>query len=834
MSRLQIHRPNTSDKTPFKPATRPFAPSAGRRNVQDAAAAPEVAPQHTALRSYNALQPKLGTTGAIQANFTLGPVGDRADPEADSVTRQVMQQTAVPGSTGMAPDTKAALGPSVQRQPELDEEDLLRKPLPGAVQPQPQAQPAFQVQTKRGSVEMSPLPRAPFLQPSAAEFSLQTKGDGSGSREGASAVQRPNKTGLPDNLKAGVESLSGMSLDHVKVHYNSARPAQLNALAYAQGSDIHVAPGQEQHLPHEAWHIVQQAQGRVRPTMQMKDGVPVNDDAGLEREADVMGAKAPAPAAQLAGGPEEDELLQGKLAPEAVAQRELVDAVIHSPRLIAQQASIRAVLSSPRVIAQAKRLDGLFGAAQLCADSANASYRVMDSSPRVQQLERHQGMADGERKADKNTQLRQSPASSGNIVQCYGQIRFANLDNAQKYQTKGAAIIAALQATPNIQNFLANKNAVITLESDPQLASVRVRDDQVQITLSPWFFEQESRGRILGMLVHEFGVHPLADEALTVPEQTQEALDITNNTAFPTGIPGHPGHTITPGAAGQTDHVFAAVAGQPRFISYQQTAYQMANAMYLRSLAPGADVTGAHVTDQIMTYLSDIAMILATNDHRGQIVAEPQRTADAFNHVRGGWLTFVGGQPNGVALAGLTPGTKTKGDVLGEVAGMAGKFILSIGTGSKDNTKIEQTKTGVFNPTYSDLTNAQVGVLADHTLNLQPKNLGAPSPSFLDALDDVTGSGAGTNRLQARADIFAHRPDPNPAIDADLGSLYQKLSNNTLESPISSDNLYYLAVFLNLKIRIVKANGQMEVKGNGQRCTLLEVAKPALHYRFAT
>ncbi|MCE3604291.1 DUF4157 domain-containing protein [Massilia sp. P8910] len=103
-----------------------------------------------------------------------------------------------------------------------------------------------------------------------------------------------NRSGLPDRLKAGVESLSGMSMDHVKVHYNSAQPAQLNAHAFAQGSDIHVAPGQERHLPHEAWHVVQQAQGRVRPTLQMKAGVAVNDDAGLEREADVMGARAAA------------------------------------------------------------------------------------------------------------------------------------------------------------------------------------------------------------------------------------------------------------------------------------------------------------------------------------------------------------------------------------------------------------------------------------------------------------------------------------------------------------------------------------------------------------
>lgn len=108
----------------------------------------------------------------------------------------------------------------------------------------------------------------------------------------APVQKQANKTGLPDHLKAGVENLSGHSLDDVQVHYNSAKPAQLNAHAYAQGADIHVAPGQEQHLPHEAWHVAQQKQGRVKPTMQMKGKVNINDDVGLEKEADVMGALA--------------------------------------------------------------------------------------------------------------------------------------------------------------------------------------------------------------------------------------------------------------------------------------------------------------------------------------------------------------------------------------------------------------------------------------------------------------------------------------------------------------------------------------------------------------
>ena len=98
--------------------------------------------------------------------------------------------------------------------------------------------------------------------------------------------------GLPSALRNGIESLSGLSMDHVRVHYNSSRPAEVGTMAYAQGSEIHVAPGQEQHLPHEAWHVVQQAQGRVVPTTRAADGRPVNDQMLLEREADAMGARA--------------------------------------------------------------------------------------------------------------------------------------------------------------------------------------------------------------------------------------------------------------------------------------------------------------------------------------------------------------------------------------------------------------------------------------------------------------------------------------------------------------------------------------------------------------
>lgn len=107
----------------------------------------------------------------------------------------------------------------------------------------------------------------------------------------AAEPAQPNHTGLPDGLKTGVESLSGVSMDDVRVHYNSPKPAALQAHAYTQGTEIHVAPGQERHLPHEAWHAAQQKQGRVPVTAQLK-GVGLNDDAALEREADQMGEAA--------------------------------------------------------------------------------------------------------------------------------------------------------------------------------------------------------------------------------------------------------------------------------------------------------------------------------------------------------------------------------------------------------------------------------------------------------------------------------------------------------------------------------------------------------------
>ncbi|MDR0222463.1 MAG: DUF4157 domain-containing protein [Oscillospiraceae bacterium] len=107
----------------------------------------------------------------------------------------------------------------------------------------------------------------------------------------ATRKKRGNSTGIPDEMKKRFENASGYSFDDVKVHYNSDKPARLRANAYTKGDDVFVAPGQEEHIPHELGHVVQQKKGIVKPT-ESAGGVPVNSDPAMEDNADVMARRA--------------------------------------------------------------------------------------------------------------------------------------------------------------------------------------------------------------------------------------------------------------------------------------------------------------------------------------------------------------------------------------------------------------------------------------------------------------------------------------------------------------------------------------------------------------
>lgn len=104
---------------------------------------------------------------------------------------------------------------------------------------------------------------------------------------------------LHEGIRAKMENSFGQDFSDVTIHTSSQQATSLNALAYTQGSTIHFAPGQydpssqkgQELIGHELAHVVQQKQGRVQPTNQLK-GMNINSSTTLEREADNWGSKA--------------------------------------------------------------------------------------------------------------------------------------------------------------------------------------------------------------------------------------------------------------------------------------------------------------------------------------------------------------------------------------------------------------------------------------------------------------------------------------------------------------------------------------------------------------
>ncbi|MFV8752198.1 DUF4157 domain-containing protein [Nannocystaceae bacterium ST9] len=127
---------------------------------------------------------------------------------------------------------------------------------------------------------------------------VQRKAKASARGEGRRLPPAGPERALRPDLRATMEGALGMDFASVRLH-EGPRASAMGALAYTQGSHIHFAPGHYQPdtrsgrelLGHELAHVVQQTRGRVQATGQI-EGVPSNDDPGLEREADALGRRA--------------------------------------------------------------------------------------------------------------------------------------------------------------------------------------------------------------------------------------------------------------------------------------------------------------------------------------------------------------------------------------------------------------------------------------------------------------------------------------------------------------------------------------------------------------
>lgn len=104
---------------------------------------------------------------------------------------------------------------------------------------------------------------------------------------------------MPEEVQAKMENSFGQDFSDVNIHDNSAKAEDMGAKAFAQGKDVHFAPGEfqpntkqgQELIGHELTHVVQQKEGKVQGgDVNGKD--MVNQDPSLEKEADDAGKLA--------------------------------------------------------------------------------------------------------------------------------------------------------------------------------------------------------------------------------------------------------------------------------------------------------------------------------------------------------------------------------------------------------------------------------------------------------------------------------------------------------------------------------------------------------------
>jgi hypothetical protein len=153
---------------------------------------------------------------------------------------------------------------------------------------QRRAAPAGAVAAPAATAAQAP-PVATTAAPASGSFVDEILGRSSGSGEA-----------LPEPLRAKMEASFATSFADVRV-FEGGEASRAGALAYASGDELHFAPGQydpgsargQELIGHELAHVVQQREGRVAATGQAA-GLAINDDDGLEREADEQGRRAAA------------------------------------------------------------------------------------------------------------------------------------------------------------------------------------------------------------------------------------------------------------------------------------------------------------------------------------------------------------------------------------------------------------------------------------------------------------------------------------------------------------------------------------------------------------
>ena len=223
------------------------------------------------------------------------------------------------------------------------------------------------------------------------------------------------------------------------------------------------------------------------------------------------------------------------------------------------------------------------------------------------------------RKADPASGVRRAVVQRSKLS--HGNVSFTNV--SLKYpesQGKATRVLELLAGNAQVKSFLADRSCRITLEKRTTETPANVVDkgaEGVFVTLASYYLENYDIGYIVGMLCHEFGMHPMAQAAPHIQEEEG------NFRGMPYPVPGLEGKDVPDGFASmnsdtaqQADHVLGVIPGSPRYTVYRDVTLEMADQL-LRDVHNEEDGAWEQdVTDLIDCFLMDVASIAATNDDR--------------------------------------------------------------------------------------------------------------------------------------------------------------------------------------------------------------------------
>jgi len=226
---------------------------------------------------------------SVQGKFSLQMVEDKEEATQMQEEEEVTQMQEEEEAAQMQEEEEAAQMQEEEEATQMQEEEE-------SAQMQEEEE-AAQMQEEEEAAQMQEEEEAAQME--EEEEAAQMK---AATQRRRTKIQHASTGGynrLPKRVQQKMENFFQADFSHVKVYPYSQKAKALGAVAYAQGQEIHFAPGRYQPfttngqmlLGHELTHIIQQSEGRVKSN-EKRGGVGVNTEHSLEQEADNMGRKA--------------------------------------------------------------------------------------------------------------------------------------------------------------------------------------------------------------------------------------------------------------------------------------------------------------------------------------------------------------------------------------------------------------------------------------------------------------------------------------------------------------------------------------------------------------